>query len=258
MCDNAGDEATRKVCDTYASRMRVRYLVETASGKNHALNAGLALACGELLMFTDDDVFADEGWLAAAWRAAESFPDSNVFGGPVIPDWPEHFPAYLRESRYRGVCFSILEEEHVTGPTADFFPFGTNMGVRRSVFDSGMRYNTAVGPSQTSYIMGSETSLVRELADQGEVPVFVRDSSVRHRIRPEQASYRWLMSRGVKYGRMLAYRDPPTAFPRWLLRELAGRSAASASRMLVGDRTRSFEASFEAAIAWGKLRQHGE
>lgn len=266
MCDNAGDEATRRVCDEYASRMRLEYLVETAPGKNSALNAGLQVASGELLLFTDDDVFVDAEWMATAWTAANEYPDHNVFGGPIIPDWPDDFPAYLRESRYRGVCFSILDRDRDTGPELGFFPFGTNLGVRRSVFDSGVRYNTEVGPSQKSYIMGSETSLVRELADRGEVPVYVNDCSVIHRIRPEQASLQWLLNRGVKYGRMLAYRDAvaaralgePQVFPRWLIRQLASRSAAAGLRLMTGDRKAGFEAAFEGAIALGKLRQHRE
>jgi glycosyltransferase involved in cell wall biosynthesis len=244
------------VCDDFASRMSLQYLVETAPGKNSALNSGIELASGRLLLFTDDDVFVDRDWMSAMLAAADDFPGHDVFGGRVLPDWPDDFPAYLRESRYTGVCFSILDGGEHTGPVKSFYPFGTNMGVRRSVFDSGVRYDTAVGPSQASYIMGSETSLVRTLAAKGQAPVYVGGSSVVHRVRPEQASLRWLLGRGVRYGRMLAYRDPADAYPRWLIREMAGRSLDAAWRMAKGDRTAGFEAAFEVAIARGKLLQH--
>lgn len=244
------------VCDAFASRMSLQYLVETASGKNSALNSGIELASGRLLLFTDDDVFVDRDWMNAMQEAADDFPGHDVFGGRVLPDWPDDFPAYLRESRYAGVCFSILDRGEHTGPARGFYPFGTNMGVRRSVFDSGVRYDTAVGPSQASYVMGSETSLVRTLAARGQVPVYVGGSSVIHRVRPEQASLRWLLGRGVKYGRMLAYRDPADTYPRWLIREMAGRSLDAALNLVKGNRTASFEAAFEASIARGKLLQH--
>lgn len=244
------------VCDDFASRMSLQYLVETAPGKNSALNSGVELASGRLLLFTDDDVLVDREWLTAMNEAASDYPGHDVFGGRVLPDWPPDFPAYLRESRYTGVCFSILDRGDHTGPVQNFHPFGTNVGVRRSVFDSGIRYDTEVGPSQGSYVMGSETSLVRTLTARGQVPVYVGGSSVIHRVRPEQGSLRWLLGRGVRYGRMLAYRDPADAYPRWLIREMASRSIDSALNLVKGNRTASFEAAFEVAIARGKLLQH--
>lgn len=256
VCDNADDEATMRVCDEFASRMSLQYLVETGPGKNTALNSGIELAAGRLLLFTDDDVFVDREWLNAMQEAADDFPGHDVFGGRVLPDWPVGFPAYLRESRYTGVCFSILDRGDQRGPVKNFYPFGTNLGVRRSVFDSGIRYDTAVGPGQGSYVMGSETSLVRTLVARGQVPVYVGGSSVVHRVRQEQGSLRWLLGRGVRYGRMLAYREPAGAYPRWLIREMAGRSMDAALYLLKGDRTASFEAAFEVAIARGKLLQH--
>jgi cellulose synthase/poly-beta-1,6-N-acetylglucosamine synthase-like glycosyltransferase len=43
--------------------MRVVYLFETQKGKSNALNAGLAIASGEILLFTDDDVLPSEDWI---------------------------------------------------------------------------------------------------------------------------------------------------------------------------------------------------
>lgn len=264
VCDNAGDERTRGVCDRFSDEMPLEYLVETAPGKNNALNAGLKLATGELLLFTDDDVLVGTNWMSSMWEAANDYPRHNVFGGPVLPEWPENFPTYLRESRYRGVCFGIVNLDAVTGPDPDFSPFGTNMGVRRTVFDAGMQYNPDIGPTRGSYIMGSETSLVRELTKHGDVPVYVSGSSVIHRIRPEQASLGWLLGRGTRYGRMLAYRSAAAArvaghskrFPRWIVREMATGIIASGARLLAADRKGSFEVAFQVSISWGRLRQY--
>lgn len=264
VCDNAGDQETRGICDKSSGMISLEYVVELTPGKNNALNTGLELATGELLLFTDDDVRVDRGWLSSMWKAFNDYPCHNVFGGPVLPEWPAGFPAHLQESQYRGVCFSVVTQDTATGPEPNFSPFGTNMGVRRTVFDTGIRYNPDVGPTRSSYIMGSETSLVRTLARQGNVPVYVSDSSVIHRIRPEQASLRWLLGRGARYGRMLAYQsasdtrpaDSPKRFPRWLILEMLTGVVIAGARLLAGDRGESFEAAFRVAIAWGKLRQH--
>jgi GT2 family glycosyltransferase len=47
---------------------RVRYVEERRPGLSRARNAGLARAAGEIIAFTDDDVCADPGWIAAAVR----------------------------------------------------------------------------------------------------------------------------------------------------------------------------------------------
>jgi len=263
VCDNADDERTRDICARFADELSVEYLVERTPGKNNALNAGLRIANGELLLFTDDDVLVREDWIRSMWKAANSYPENNIFGGQVLPIWPVDFPTYLRESQYRGICFAIVDLDLATGPSHDFAPFGPNIGIRRTVFDRGLRYNPEVGPTQESYIMGSETSLIRELKKLGEVPVFVSDSSVNHRVRPEQASISWLVGRGIRYGRMLEFRAAAEfkgtgwsgPFPAWIIRQLATEALAGLIRFLAADKKGSFEAVFRASITWGRLHQ---
>lgn len=263
VCDNAGDDQTRTVCESFSSQMSIRYLVEKTPGKNHALNAGLEVATGELLLFTDDDVLVDQGWMSSMWNAAISYPRNDIFGGRILPVWPNKFPLYLRENRYSAICFGVLNGRGATKPAPDFIPFGANLGLRRSVFDTGLRYDPEVGPRRGSYMMGSETDLISRLTRSGQVPVYVNDSSVQHRIRPEQASLRWLLGRGTRYGRRLWYKSTsaartsgyPESFPLWLAKEMVKDLTTAVVRLLVGNRKGSFEAVFEVSIAWGKVRQ---
>lgn len=67
-------------------RHRVRRLeIPSDSGANAARNAGVAASQTELIVFVDDDVEVEDGWLAALIDAARTQPGYDVFGGPIIP-----------------------------------------------------------------------------------------------------------------------------------------------------------------------------
>jgi glycosyltransferase involved in cell wall biosynthesis len=261
VADNADDRETRAVCDSYTGRLQVRYLVETERGKNAALNRALHLVSGRLVVFTDDDVEAAPDWLAETWAGAGRWPDHLVFGGRVLPGWPAACPRYLAGSHYLGVCFALLDPPLAEGPSARFNPFGPNMAVRVDVFARGMRFNTAVGPSGGLYIMGSESEFTQRLASQGHEAVFLPGSAVRHQIRSEQLSPRWLLGRGFRYGRKLAFERAASAgpriarVPRWLYRELVARGARAGARLLFPDPPRTFDEAMNFSVSLGMFFQ---
>lgn len=81
--DNAPpDDATEQVV---RRRQGVRYLREPVAGLDVARNRALARARGEWLVFVDDDVRVDEGWLAGLASAWEEHPDAAAVVGLVLP-----------------------------------------------------------------------------------------------------------------------------------------------------------------------------
>jgi GT2 family glycosyltransferase len=74
------DPATAQLAERHGARLLA--LLEPR-GANAARNAGVAAARAELIVFTDDDVDAPAGWLAALLDGARSTNDHDVFGGPI-------------------------------------------------------------------------------------------------------------------------------------------------------------------------------
>lgn len=261
VCDNAGDPETEAVCRDGGYELELQYLVERTPGKNAALNLAVEEARGDLFLFTDDDVIVDESWIEEMWEGARRWTDHVVFGGRVLPVWPEPLPSYLNNESLHGIFFSRLDPPIPEGPDPAFLPFGPNMAIRRSVFDAGHRYNAEVGPSGRSYIMGSETDMVRRLKDIGQTPVFLPGSSVGHRVRRDQYSLSWLIRRSVNYGRSLGYRatigqDLHTAepVPRLLRAVVMGtlRAGWHVARRAPAD---AFDQASGVAICAGRLYQ---
>lgn len=80
--NNCTDE-TDAVARQFADRLPLVYIKEPNQGLSRARNAGLKVASGELVIFTDDDVEPCSGWIAEYWTAFREKPRGFYFGGPV-------------------------------------------------------------------------------------------------------------------------------------------------------------------------------
>jgi glycosyltransferase involved in cell wall biosynthesis len=63
VADNGSTDKTADVLERAGKRLPLLALHEPAPGKNRAINRALAAGRGELLIFTDDDVEPDAGWV---------------------------------------------------------------------------------------------------------------------------------------------------------------------------------------------------
>jgi len=261
VCDNAGDEETRLVCRNFVERLPIRYLVETLPGKNAALNHALDHASGELLLFTDDDIVAEEDWLEEMWEGARRWPGHSVFGGRVLPLWAGVPPSFVMASAHQGLLFAKLDPDIPEGLDEQFIPFGPNLAIRRSIFIEGHSYDPEIGPSGRSYIMGSETDMLKRLRNSGYPPVYLPRSCVHHQIRPEQYSVRWLLRRCMNYGRMrerLGEKELLSGQRKSLSRlglNLLMRTARGSWHSIRGYRSSGFDQFCDAAISLGQAYQ---
>src|SRR4051794_30022249 len=78
--DDAGaSDAARALARRHGARYEP---LARPTGLNAARNAGVERSSGELVVFVDDDVEVDRGWLAALLAAAAEHADADVFAGP--------------------------------------------------------------------------------------------------------------------------------------------------------------------------------
>jgi glycosyltransferase involved in cell wall biosynthesis len=85
--DNNCSDGTVEVVDSFRDRLPVRLVRESQQGLAHARNKAAAEFHGDTLLFTDDDVRFEAGWLTAYQDAVVIFPDADYFGGRILPDW---------------------------------------------------------------------------------------------------------------------------------------------------------------------------
>ena len=211
--DNGSTDPTAEVLASFANRLPLQSVAEPRIGQNFARNAGLALAEGDLTVFADDDTFPHADWLVELRKAADSRPEFSLFGGAVAPRWEAPPPPWVRwvveapstggrNSEVRaGPVYSITDPALAEGPIPPWLVFGGNMAFRSGIFQSGIRFDPAIGPRGSSYPIGGETILLIELGRQGHKAWHVPRAIVEHFIRKEQLAKSWVLARAIRFGR---------------------------------------------------------
>jgi glucosyl-dolichyl phosphate glucuronosyltransferase len=179
----------------------LRYVFEREQGRSPALNRGIALARGEIVLTTDDDVRVEPDWVnraAAGLRRLEC----DYVGGRVLPIWGGPRPSWLpNRSGMHWAVVALLDY----GPEAIEFgarvPLGVNMAFRREAFtraglfdvNTGRKAGTLLGQEVREWCIRARAAGVRGW--------YVPEMTVRHIIPVsrlnKQYFRRWFYWRGI-------------------------------------------------------------
>jgi glycosyltransferase involved in cell wall biosynthesis len=173
--DNTGTVIRAAARDSFRP-MRTVWI--PAPGKTRALNQTIPLTHGLILVFADDDVQVQPGWLDALVAPFDD-PAVAATGGRVIPTFLCERPDWLADDGIFGPL--ILEDYGIEAfrfEQATRLPFGANMAIRASVLDANP-FDTRLGHN-TKVSMGyEETFLLAGLVSDHYV-LYVPDAVVRH------------------------------------------------------------------------------
>ncbi|HWH12258.1 MAG TPA: glycosyltransferase family A protein [Solirubrobacteraceae bacterium] len=169
-------------CATVAARHGATHLpLGSRRGLNAARNAGLHAARAELIVYVDDDIEAEPGWLDALLRAAAAEPDVGVFTGPI------HARLEGRGLRICGREGAPITEFELGDRDVDVpHAWGANLTIRRTVFDEIGRFD------ETRSGAGDEEVWERDhLAGGGRIR-YIAGAAVWHRRAAPDATVRAL------------------------------------------------------------------
>lgn len=200
--DNGSTDSTPSVLGEWCARdARFRTVSEPRPGLSRGKNAGIRTARGPLLLFTDDDMRVDPGWVAA-YYALFSRHEGNALllaGGPIVPipqdlgEWPH----WLDE---RGLADAGLLDHHEQRALRKFeYAWGGNMAVPRPLFDRFGLWDETTG-------LQGHGRVTREDSE------FFEDTELQDRVRNAGGST-WFCPRAVVYHRV----DRASVTPRRIL-----------------------------------------
>jgi GT2 family glycosyltransferase len=274
--DNGSTDESRRIIAEFESRLPLTCVFEPETGKNVALNTGLALvACdpGGLVALTDDDAFPRQDWLVRLREAADANPAFGIFGGVVAPRWETTPPAWLLNWTPLAPTYTVSDSGLTEGPIEGHHVFGPNMAVRSEIFAAGHRFDSSIGPtSSRNYAMGSETEFVLRVMGHGVRAWYTPTAVVDHFVRTAQMRPSWIFRRAMRFGRgqcrlhsrlpeqaraVWGFRHPPAPTPCWfgmpvaLLYQLARKVSAVVLAVLRCSRERVFRSAFALSYVYG-------
>jgi GT2 family glycosyltransferase len=209
--DNNSSDATRDVVATCAATFPVplQYVFERVQGRSAALNTGIAVANGDILVTTDDDVRVDPDWLDRAGDALDRL-QCDYIGGRVLPIWGGPRPRWLSDrSGPHWAVIALLDYGPEPFELTTRMPLGVNMAFRREVFDRVGGWNPGIG-RKAGTLLGQEVREWCIRARKAHVRgYYVPELAVRHVIPAERLHKlyfrRWFYWRGIS--RALLYQQ---------------------------------------------------
>ncbi len=223
--DNASTDATASVCEAFAGRLPMRVVREPAPGLSNARNCALDASRGTYIVFTDDDVMLDAGWLRAFVETVRRWPDAAAFGGPIAPFFPASpDPDVLSAFPVLANGFCGVDHRRDEGPLPDaLLIFGANMAFRRDSVH-GLRFNKRLGRTPTSLGGGEEVDFVNQVRARGGEVIWCPEMRLRHYVDPARMTVPYLVKYHEDAGETLARHKgiPPApavcGAPCWLWR----------------------------------------
>lgn len=261
--DNASTDCTATIIDSFLDRLPLTHLHEARRGKAHALNTGIEAAQGDFLVFTDDDVIPDAGWLRAYEAAALAQPNYGFFIGQVRHDWAKNPPHWLERLGATGKAYGGTPVDLAAGPVQRFEAKGANMAVRRATLgDVRNRTDTTTNYTGVGTGTGGVDSWFAHDASGGRI-WYVPEACLKHMVRLHEISLKPIFKRYVRIG-TTSYHINPVAqahfdrlvlgIPVKALKRLLVAASGVPYRLLRGDTETAANRIISVAIEWGRLK----
>jgi glycosyltransferase involved in cell wall biosynthesis len=203
--NNNSADNTAKVLEGFRRKLPVRCVAEMRQGLANARNRAAAEFGGDFLLFTDDDVRLERGWLSAYQDAIRRFPNAEYFGGRILPDWGQAKPKWIRERPLPLIDGILVWFDHgvETRPllATEALPFGASFAVKRSLFEKIGFFRADLGAGGAALGRGEETEYLMRAQDAGVHGVYVGEALCFHRYDPRRLTLPALYYYGILCGR---------------------------------------------------------
>jgi glucosyl-dolichyl phosphate glucuronosyltransferase len=242
--DNTGEILLRE--QGGGNRFDFRVAKENTKGKSSALNQGIGLARGEILIVVDDDVVVHHRWMTEHWECHRVYGFGAVQGRVLPGVDPQGCPA--DPSRLREYNIPIVDYGRKIRPIRGFT--GTNVSFKRDIVRQVGLFNPRLGPGALGFSEDTEYSIRMRRAgfkigyDPGAV--------VYHELNPER--YGRAYNRRVEYRKGISrsiYRQDSIWFK--VLPDLMAQCVRYGIYRLLGKSQKAYQTEGRILKSWGYL-----
>jgi len=197
VADNGSVDHTAAVVKSAShASIEIRHVFEPRPGKSRAQNTAMAQACGEVLLFTDDDVEPAANWVENMARPLLERRCEAVAGRILLAE-------ELRRPWFAPMHSIWLAEAREPALDAPPGLVGASMGIHRSVFDQIDNFDEELGPGASGF--GEETLIGWQMREAGMRVCPVTDTFIIHHPDPSRLLRANWLATATRFGRTRAY-----------------------------------------------------
>jgi len=230
---NACTDATQGFLDEYQraadGRLPLRWRAEPTPGKSHALNLAMPLVTAAMVAFVDDDHRVDPTYLVEMCRAAEAYPDVDLFCGRILPDWDGSEPAWVHDrGPYRIYPLPVPRFDLGEAPRAlnldTAIPGGGNLFLRQPWLAKVGGFATDFGPVGHNLGGAEDLEWVMRALRLGARLHYVPSVVQHHYVDAARLTLPYLMQKAFVRSASTVRLDskPASGVPRFMYRKLFG------------------------------------
>ncbi len=174
--DNNSTDNTLEIVSQYSRFSFIKYFLEKQQGLSFARNRGIREAKNEIIVFLDDDIDIDSGYLDIL---DQLYKDANTYivGGKVLP-YQTRMPDWLsKKYQYLASVYDLGDQ-----PCQPTKLMGANHTFRKELTQKVGLYNTSLGPIGNYKIGGDEDDFLLRAQKIGYKLLYHPDLIVYHKI----------------------------------------------------------------------------
>lgn len=201
LVDNNSSDQTPEILASYKTRSQlpVRTVREARQGSNHARNAGIQTAKGELLVFTDDDVAFSEGWIGDLVEYMDTHPSCDVVTGSITPRFEVPRPLWLTDD-----ILPLYGYQNFGDKSTDIhfpsFPVEMNMAIRAHVFTRYGGFDTSISRDDKTLMSNDGKLFFYHLSKKAAVVRYIPGAHLYHLIPTDRLTVKWVLRRSFWQG----------------------------------------------------------
>lgn len=232
---NACNDGTVEWLETQIGRKQthpaicLRFEEESVKGKSNALNTAVSLIKNPVVAFVDDDHRIDSDFFLNIVKAVQTYPDTGMFCGRIIPDWDGTEPDWVHDrGKYRIYPLPVPRYDQgdlpFNVPYDGAIPGGGNLFLRREVLQQGGFFLTDLGPVGHNLGGSEDLEWIKRAMTLGTTLQYVPDVVQYHYVDPDRLTLIYLLRKAyqrsasvIKFG---DYPEKHAKVPRFVIRKV--------------------------------------
>lgn len=205
--DNNSTDNTSEVIKELARQAEqqgytLRSFKETEQGLSYARNRGIKEAQAESMVFFDDDIRATDSLIPAWCTFFAENPKAQAAGGKIHVQFDDPRPGWMSHFLLPLLGHHDLGDRPRTYPGGKY-PFGGNMGFRKSLLDKTGSFHTSLGRKGSELNAAEEKELFQRIRSLS-VPIhYLPDALLYHRVDQSRLSKAYIRKQAMGLGRSM-------------------------------------------------------